>query len=53
MTGLGPKFMKMDQGAVVTPNDLEGTAYVVVTNDGTKVDERKTVAGPAVAMFCG
>jgi hypothetical protein len=36
---------------VQIPANLLGTAYMVVTNDNTKVDDAHTVAGPAILTF--
>jgi hypothetical protein len=50
----GPKTLFVPLGnnmEVIIPGDLFGTVFAIVTNDGDKVTDETTVAGPAILML--
>lgn len=51
ITGTGPQYAPIKGGKVTIPKGLIGTVYAVVTNDGSKVADETTVAGPTILMF--
>ena len=53
LTGTGTVFAKIDMSSkkVKIPEGLEGSVYVIVTDDESKADDSTTVAGPALVMF--
>lgn len=51
-TGLSTEFAKIGSDNTATlPKGLQGTAYAVVTNNGTSATDDTTVAGPTILSF--
>jgi len=53
LTGTGTVFAKIDMSSkkVKIPEGLEGSVYVIVTDNGGEASDSTTVAGPALVMF--
>jgi len=52
LTGIKTLFAPLnDEREVMVPEGLIGMVYAVVTNDGSKVTDGTTVAGPAIVMI--
>ena len=53
VSGLDTFFVPLHghNNEVVIPKNLYGVVFVIITNDGTKVDDSVTVAGPAFLNF--
>jgi hypothetical protein len=53
LVGTGTIFTPIEPGKteIDIPKELKGFVYVVITNDGEKVSDETTVAGPAILIF--
>jgi hypothetical protein len=40
-----------DKGEIAVPIGMNGTVYILVTRDGSKVTDETIVAGPAILRF--
>ncbi|KAJ7091502.1 ferritin-like domain-containing protein [Mycena belliarum] len=50
-TGLSVEYAELKDGKVVIPDDLRGQVYAVVTTSASAIDDRNTVAGPAILLL--